>query len=276
MRGGERHRLDLVVGDVDDRGAGALVHALDLGAHLHPELRVEVRQRLVEQEQLRIAHQGAAHRHALALSARELGGLALEEVTDLQKLGHLADLPLALRLRHLAHLHAETDVLGDAHRRVERVGLEHHRDVTLARRHTGDVAPGDLEPPVTDLLEPGDAVQQRRLAAAGRADQHEELPRRHRDVDARKHDGLPEALVQVDDLERTLSDVSGGGSVASGRIPGRLPGCCPAHRCPGRRGTARRVVRRCRHRVHRPLARTCPVRQGTVVPRIAERASVPS
>ena len=47
--GGERHRLDLVVRDVDDGRLQALVQLLDLGAHVHPQLRVEVRQRLVEQ-----------------------------------------------------------------------------------------------------------------------------------------------------------------------------------------------------------------------------------
>ena len=46
----ERHRLDLVVRDVDRRDAQARVQALQLGAHLDAELRVEVRERLVEQE----------------------------------------------------------------------------------------------------------------------------------------------------------------------------------------------------------------------------------
>jgi hypothetical protein len=46
--------------------------ALDLGAHLHAQLGVEVRERLVEQEHLRLAHDRAAHRDALALAAGEL------------------------------------------------------------------------------------------------------------------------------------------------------------------------------------------------------------
>ncbi len=37
----------------------------------------EVGQRLVEQEQLRLAHHGAADGHALALAARKLGRAAL-------------------------------------------------------------------------------------------------------------------------------------------------------------------------------------------------------
>ena len=47
----------------------------DLRAGLHAQFRVEVGQRLVEQEDLRLAHDGAAHRHTLALAARQLLGL---------------------------------------------------------------------------------------------------------------------------------------------------------------------------------------------------------
>ena len=39
---GHGHRLHLVVGDVDHRGAQAVVQTGDLRAHLHPQLRVEV------------------------------------------------------------------------------------------------------------------------------------------------------------------------------------------------------------------------------------------
>src|SRR5918996_4390055 len=45
-----RHRFDLVVGDVDGGRAQALVKARDLGAGLHAQLGVEVRQRLVHEE----------------------------------------------------------------------------------------------------------------------------------------------------------------------------------------------------------------------------------
>ncbi|MNT56961.1 hypothetical protein D3C72_1943010 [compost metagenome] len=38
----QRHRLDLVVGHIDDRGLHALVKPLDLGAHIDAQLGVEV------------------------------------------------------------------------------------------------------------------------------------------------------------------------------------------------------------------------------------------
>ena len=87
---GERHRLDLVVGDVDRGLADPLVQLLDLGAHLDAELGVEIGERLVEQEELGIAHERAAHRDALALAAGELAGLAVQERLDLQQRGRRA------------------------------------------------------------------------------------------------------------------------------------------------------------------------------------------
>ncbi|OGN85389.1 MAG: hypothetical protein A2X23_08395 [Chloroflexi bacterium GWC2_73_18] len=62
------HRLDLVVGDVDDGRAQALVEAGDLGPRLHPQLGVEVAERLVHEEDGRLAHDGPAQGHALALA----------------------------------------------------------------------------------------------------------------------------------------------------------------------------------------------------------------
>ena len=76
---GHGHGFDLVVGDIDRGGLQPLMQFLDLGAHLHPQLGVEVRQRLVEQEHLRIAHDRAAHGDALALAARELARIAFQQ-----------------------------------------------------------------------------------------------------------------------------------------------------------------------------------------------------
>ena len=45
------HGLDLVVGDVEGGDAQLALQRGDLGPHLHPQLGIEVRQRLVEQEE---------------------------------------------------------------------------------------------------------------------------------------------------------------------------------------------------------------------------------
>ena len=66
----ERHGLRLVVGDVDECGVDAGAELDDLSAHLVTELGVEVGQRLVHQQDLRIADDGAADGDALALAGR--------------------------------------------------------------------------------------------------------------------------------------------------------------------------------------------------------------
>ena len=79
------------MGDVDHRRAEPPVQRGDLAAHLHPELGVEVGQRLVEQERLRLLDDRAADRDALALAARQLRRLAVEKMRDLQDVGGAAD-----------------------------------------------------------------------------------------------------------------------------------------------------------------------------------------
>ena len=130
----EGHRLDLVVRDVDGRDAEPLVELRERRAHADAELRVEVRERLVEQEGLRLARDRAAHRDALALAAGELCGASLEQVFEPEELRHLFDPARDLRLRRLPRLEAVADVLAHRHVRVQGVGLEDHRDVAVLRR----------------------------------------------------------------------------------------------------------------------------------------------
>ena len=147
----ERHRLGLVVRDVDGRDAEPLVQLRERGAHADAQLRVEVRERLVEQERLRLAHDRAAHRDALPLAAGELRRPPVEQVGEAEQLGDLVDAARDLGLRRAARLQPVAHVLAHGHVRVERVGLEDHRDVAAPRREVGDVAVADRRssPPVT-------------------------------------------------------------------------------------------------------------------------------
>ena len=88
------------------------------------------------------------------------------------------------RLGHLARLHAEGDVLLDGHRRVERVGLEHHGDVAVLGCHRVDQPPADANLAGGDAFEPGDHREQGGLAAAGGTDESNELAVARLQVDA--------------------------------------------------------------------------------------------
>jgi hypothetical protein len=87
------------------------------------------------------------------------------------------------------------------HVRVQRVALEHHRDAAPRGRELVDALGADEQFAGGDVLEPGDAAQQRRLAAAGRADEDHELAIANLEVDAVQDHGLVEGLVQALDFQ---------------------------------------------------------------------------
>jgi hypothetical protein len=69
-----------------------------LGSHRHPQLGVEIRERLVHQEGLRLTDDRAPHGDALALPPRQLGRLAVEQLLQAERLRDLvhATRPLPL------------------------------------------------------------------------------------------------------------------------------------------------------------------------------------
>lgn len=181
------HGLDLVVGDVDGGDAEAALQRGDLRTGRDAELGVEVRQRLVHEEDLGLTHDGAAHRDTLALTAGEGLRLAGEVVREVQDLRRVLDLLADLGLRDTGDLEREAHVVGDRHVRVERVVLEHHRDVPVLGRQVRDVAVTDADGAGVHVLEPREHAERGGLAAAGGTDEDEELA--VLDVDLQSIDG---------------------------------------------------------------------------------------
>ena len=169
------HGLDLVVGHVDHGGLQPVVELLQLGAHGHAQLGVQVGERLVEEEDLRLAHDGAADGHALALTAGQGAGLALQELLDAQEHRRLLDALLDLRLGELAQLQTERHVVVDGHVRIEGVVLEDHGDVPVFGRDVVDHPVADLDGPLGNLFQAGDHPEGGGLPAPGRPDQDDEL-----------------------------------------------------------------------------------------------------
>jgi hypothetical protein len=87
----------------------------ELRSHLDPQLRVEVRQRLVHEERLRFPDHGPAHRHPLPLAAGELGRLSLHQGVESEDPRDVEDASVAFGLRRLPQLEAEAEVLLDGH-----------------------------------------------------------------------------------------------------------------------------------------------------------------
>ena len=134
--------------------------------HLCPRDGVQVGERLVQQEQSRLDHEGARQGDALPLPSGELGRApALDAVEP-----HLGQRGLHLARHLVARLAAdpepERDVLEDGHVRPEGVVLEDDPDVALVRRHRIDELIVHEDPAGVGNDEPGQQPEQRRLAAA--------------------------------------------------------------------------------------------------------------
>ena len=189
---GELERLLLVVRDEHAGHVQLVVEPAQPAAQVLAHLRVERAERLVEQQHPRLDRERAGERHALALAARELVGIAGGEAAELhevEQLAHpVADLAFRRPRRPRPHPQPEGDVLEDRHVAEQRVVLEDEADVPALRaaawsrpRRRGSTAP------CVGHLEAGDDAQQRRLAGAGRAEQRDQLAGRHGEVDAVEH-----------------------------------------------------------------------------------------
>ena len=96
---GERGRVAEVVGHDDRREPQLGEQVLQVGAHARARVRVERRQRLVEQQDAGVAGERAGERGALALAARDLPGLRVGEVGDPEALEQRVDALAAPRRR---------------------------------------------------------------------------------------------------------------------------------------------------------------------------------
>ncbi|MGZ2505877.1 hypothetical protein ACVINI_006423 [Rhizobium beringeri] len=149
---GHGHRLDLVVGDVNDGRAKALMQLLDLATHGHPQLGVEVGQWLVKEEHFRMAYDGAAHGDALALAAGKLFRQALQQGFKCENTGGFAHQLVDCRLIAPLQLQGKAHIFAHRHVRIECVGLEHHGDIALLRRDVVDDAAVDADFTAADIL----------------------------------------------------------------------------------------------------------------------------
>jgi hypothetical protein len=173
-----------------------------LDPHLHAKLRIEIRERLVEQEDPGLAHDRPTDGDALTLPARELPRSSGEQLLDLQHPGRRLHALFDLGAAHLHVLEAEGEVLPDRHVRVERVRLKHHGEAALRCAELVDAVRVDPDLARRHALQPGDHPKQGRLAAARRPDEDAELAVLHAQIDAVDDLDVTEALNHAIELER--------------------------------------------------------------------------
>ncbi len=163
------------MGDVDRGGAGLAVDLGDLGAHRDALLSVEVRKRLVHQEDADLADDGAADGDTLPLAAGERAGQTVKIVGQTEDAGRVLDLLVDHVLVDALQRQAVGQVVIHAHLRVQGVALEHHGDLALARAPLVGALPVDQELALADVLQTGDHAQRGGFAAARGADEDDKF-----------------------------------------------------------------------------------------------------
>src|SRR6185437_15034845 len=118
------------------------------------------------------------------------------------------------------HSQRKGDVVEHRHVRIERVALEHHRDVALAGLAIGDVLTVEEDAARAQRLDPGEDAQRCRLAGSRRPEQREEFARLDIEVEAVQ---CRERAVPLDDAAHA--------DTAPGTCRARRYGRC-AHRRP--------------------------------------------
>ena len=173
--------------------------------------RVESAERLVHQQHWRVERQRAGEGDPLPHASGEVLRIAVAESAQRQLVEQRVR--LLVRAAVPADLQAEGDVLAHGHPGKQRVFLEDHRPRRLGLEHP--LAEGE-DLPRTRPREPGDGVQQRGLAAAGRSEQADELARGDVQIDAIERDDAAELLAHAPDLDGGLRHARARGASAAG------------------------------------------------------------
>jgi hypothetical protein len=179
----QRQRLDLVMRHVDHGGAEPPLEACELHPHVDAQGGVEVRQRLVEEEDLRLAHDGSTYGDPLPLPPGKLARLAAQIIGNLEDTRRDLDARRNLRFRLACEPQRVTHVLGDRHVRIKRIGLEYHGDSALSGRHVVHDLTVDDDATGRGFVESADQPQERGFATSGGADEDREFSRFDSQVD---------------------------------------------------------------------------------------------
>jgi len=170
-------RLSLTAVVSHEHGGDAIVtqDGRDLRQEIGARGRVEPGERLVEQEHLGLEHERARQRHALRLASRERSRPLTSERRDREPLEPALDARAAI-VRAAAEREPQRHVLGDGHVGQERMLEDGRHPPALGQRVRGvGRAPAKPNDALARALEQSGDAQQRRLAAAVRADHDQDL-----------------------------------------------------------------------------------------------------
>jgi SAM-dependent methyltransferase len=169
------HGFDLVMGNVQDGDAEVSLDFANIGSKLSACRGIEVRQRFITQEHVRLTHQSAAQGDPLALAAGERHRKPLQAIGQPETRHSGAHTPLDLGTRKTAQFEPESQIVINGKVRVQCRALEHHRHPPIFRGRTvHDFAPNE-DAARSGRIQPGDQSQGGGLPASRGADQGEQF-----------------------------------------------------------------------------------------------------
>ena len=172
----ERHRLGLVVRDVDGRHAELVVQALDLRAHLHAQLASRFDSGSSIRNTSARGRSRGPSRRAAAVRRRAVPACARGSSLEPEQLGasstRALDVAPCGTLRSAARKRCSPPPSSAG--RARSSGTPSRRRAPSAAASLTTRSPMQIAPAVTSSR-PGDHAQRRRLAAARRPEQHQEL-----------------------------------------------------------------------------------------------------
>ena len=198
---GHGQGLILVVSDHHGGDAESTLELTDLDADFLPELAVEVRQGLVQEQHLGGDDDRPRQGDALLLASRELAWQTVGEVLEPDQSEGLGDPAAALGRCHPTRLQPEGDVLDGRQVWKERVALKDHAGVATVGGEPGDVPSPQDDSPGRGLDEPGDHAERCRLAATAGPEQDDQLGLLDDEVEVPNGDEAPVALGEGVELE---------------------------------------------------------------------------
>jgi hypothetical protein len=173
----------VIIGRGQKKGVALVaLHAPQLGPQLDPQLGVQARQGLVQQEEPGAADQCPAQGDALFLPAAHGLGQAAQDMGDVQGLGQglhpLLDGPFALPLDDQGR--GDVRVAGLV--RIEGQIVEDHGHLAMARLPGVHRLAVEQDVPLVRAFEPGDGAQDGGLARAGRSQEDGQGGLRHHEI----------------------------------------------------------------------------------------------
>ena len=193
----ETHCFTHVVGDEDDGHAVAMPHVAKFPVEQVARHGVEGGEWFVHEQQARVLGECAREGDALALASGQFVGSSIHCAVEPHRREQLLRPLAAFGGGHAPESQGSLDVLADAQPREERGILKHQRRLRAVDVHVARAGG----------FEPGDDRQQGRLAAAGGAENADELPLF--DPQVEPADRLDGVVALAEDLVQT-ADVDGG------------------------------------------------------------------